>query len=85
MTRFPALESVQPRADGLNGRPALKAVGAVGRQQEAAVSARGPAQKTPEGHAGFQSGLLAGELAAPPVRRTGGLPTVRGSLLAGHA
>jgi hypothetical protein len=41
----------------------VKTVGRVGRKQEAAVSGHGPPQKAPEGHAGFQSGQLAGEVA----------------------
>jgi hypothetical protein len=53
MTRSPTLELVQPRADGLKDHPALKAVGGVVRQQEAAVSGRGAAQETPKGRAGF--------------------------------
>jgi hypothetical protein len=47
----PAFESVQPRADGLNRRPAVEAVGRVGREQEAAVSGHGPAQEAAEGQA----------------------------------
>jgi hypothetical protein len=62
MTSFPALESVQPRADGANRRPAVKAVYRVGREQEAAVSGHSPAQETPEGHAALESGLFAGEV-----------------------
>jgi hypothetical protein len=62
MTSFSALELVQPRADGLNRRPAVKAVGGVGRKQEPAVSGHGPPQKAPEGHAALQSGLLADEV-----------------------
>jgi hypothetical protein len=61
--RSPALKSLQPGADGLNGRPSVKAVGGFVGQQEAAVSGQCPAQETPEGRAGFQSGLLAGEVA----------------------
>ena len=60
---LPAFEPVQPRADGLKDHPALKAVGGVVRQQEAAVSARGAVQETPEGHAALQPGQLAGEVA----------------------
>jgi hypothetical protein len=71
MATFPALEVVQARADGLKGRPALKAVGGVGRKQETAVSGHGPAQKAPEGHAALQPGLLTREipeaLLDPPV------------------
>jgi hypothetical protein len=62
MARFPVLKSLQPRADGVQGRPALKAVGRVVRQQEAAVSGQCPAQETPQGHAALESGLLAGEV-----------------------
>jgi hypothetical protein len=40
----PALELVQPRADGLNRHPALKAVRRVGRPEETAVSGQRPAQ-----------------------------------------
>jgi hypothetical protein len=49
----PTLELVQPRADGLKNHPALKAVGGVGREQEAAVSDSGSAEEAPEGRAGF--------------------------------
>jgi hypothetical protein len=49
MIKVPALELVQTGADGLKDHPALKAVGGVGREQEAAVSARGAPQATPEG------------------------------------
>jgi hypothetical protein len=38
MINVPALELAQPRAGGLKYHPALKAVGGVGREQEAAVS-----------------------------------------------
>ena len=62
MIRSPALKSLQPGADGLKSRPALKAVGGIGREQEAAVSGHGAPQKAPEGHAAFESGLLAGEV-----------------------
>jgi hypothetical protein len=41
----------------------VKAVGGVGREQEAAVSGCSAPQKAPEGRAGFQPGLLAGEVA----------------------
>jgi len=58
----PVLDLVQPHADGLKGRPAVKAVGRVGREQEAAVSGYGSPQKAPEGHAALQPGLLAGEV-----------------------
>jgi hypothetical protein len=47
----PALKSLQPGANGLNRRPAVKTVGGAGREQETAVSGGGPAQETPEGHA----------------------------------
>ena len=40
----------------------MKAVGGVGREQEAAVSGHGAPQKAPEGRVGFQSGMLAGEV-----------------------
>jgi hypothetical protein len=63
MIKVPALESVQAGADGLDRHPALKAVGGAGRKQEAAVSGQGAPQEAPEGHAGFQSGQLAGEVA----------------------
>jgi hypothetical protein len=56
------LELVQPRADGLKGRPTVKTVGRVGREQEAAVSGQGSPQKAPEGHAALQSGLLGGQV-----------------------
>ena len=62
MTRPPAFELVQPRADGLKDHPALKAVGGVGCKQEAAVSGHSPALETPEKHAALQPGLLAGEI-----------------------
>ena len=62
MTPSPAFEPVQPRADGLNRRPAVKAVGRVGRKQEAAVSGQGAPQEAPDGRAGLQSVLLAGEV-----------------------
>jgi hypothetical protein len=41
----------------------MKAVGGIGREQEAAVSGYRAPQKAPEGRAGFQSGQLAGEVA----------------------
>jgi hypothetical protein len=53
---------MQSRADRLKRRPAVKAVGRVGRQQEAAVSSYGAPQKAPQGHAALQAGLLAGEV-----------------------
>lgn len=56
------LELIQPHADGLKGRPAVEAVGGVGREQEAAVSGRGPAHEAPQGHVALQPGLLAGEV-----------------------
>jgi hypothetical protein len=62
MTNAPMLEPVQARADGLKDHPALKAVGGVGREQEAAVSGYGAPQKAPEGHAALESGQLAGEV-----------------------
>jgi hypothetical protein len=58
----PAFEPVQPRADGLDRRPAVKTLGGIGRAQEAAVSGRGPPQETPEGRAGLESGQLADEV-----------------------
>jgi hypothetical protein len=71
MTGFPALEPVQPCADGLKDHPALKAVGGVGREQEAAVSGQRPSQETPEAYITLQPGLLAGEvleaLLQPPI------------------
>jgi hypothetical protein len=62
MPTSPALEPVQPRADALNGRPAVKAVGRVGREQEAAVSGDGAPQEAPEGRVALQPGLLADEV-----------------------
>ena len=48
MTRFPVFELVQPGADGLKDHPALKTVGGVGREQEAAVSGQKAPTKIPE-------------------------------------
>ena len=62
MANCPAFKSVQPGADGVNRRPAVEPVRRVGREQEAAVGGRGPAQETPEGRAGLQSGLFVGEV-----------------------
>ena len=59
MTRFPVFELAQPGADGANRHPAVKAVGGVGREQEAAVSGQCPAQQTPERRVAVR-GLLAG-------------------------
>ena len=63
MINVPALELVQPRTDGLKDDPALKAVGGVGRDQEAAVSGHRSPQKAPEGHAALESGQFTGEIA----------------------
>jgi hypothetical protein len=62
MINVPALELVQAGADGLDRYPAMKAVGRVGRVQEAAVSSYGAPQKAPQGHAALQAGLFAGEV-----------------------
>ena len=62
MTTLPAFEPFQARADGVQGRPAVKTVGGVGREQEATVSGQCPAQEAPEGRVGFQSGQLVGEV-----------------------
>jgi hypothetical protein len=53
---------MQSRADRLKRRPAVKAVGRVGRQQEAAVSGYRAPQKAPQGHAALPSGLFADEI-----------------------
>ena len=60
---LPALELFQTGADGLDRRPAVKTVGRVSGGLKPAVSGHGPAQETPEGHAAFESGQLAGEVA----------------------
>jgi hypothetical protein len=41
----------------------VKAVGGIGRKQEAAVSGYGAPQKAPEGHAALESGQFTGEIA----------------------
>jgi hypothetical protein len=63
MASSPALEPVQPRADGANRYPAVEAVSGLARVQETAVSDQGSPQEAPEGHPALQSGLLAGEVA----------------------
>ena len=64
MANAPALELVQPRADGANRHPAVKAVGRLGREQEAAVSGRGPPARNAGG---------ARRLSTGPARRRGNL------------
>ena len=49
MLSTPALKSLQPRADGVKGRPAVKTVGGVSREQEPAVSGHGPRKKRRKG------------------------------------